>query len=397
MNEETKKGVCQPLRVECPRGFLRSFACGDERGPLVARNGRFVNTDQFPLPAHWQLFLARTSPLTKSARASSNPINTLLNHLYAILETEVSLAVPAMGMDSGMGILHADLKGRDSFVFDLIEPLWPVVDGYLLTLLGERTFPVAEFFETRQGVCRLMPPMAKVLAGIAPQLTTLVAPLVEQVAQRLAKGQGTAAQPLRVPTLLTQTNRSAGRDAVRTNPRSTTKQKPLDAPAACRECGVLLAVQNRQYCDDCRPEVEQAEVADFSAAGRAKLAALRAAGKDPSRGGEAAKKRAAALRPRAAERAAWEAEQGKVEVDESFQERDLASYPTPFALEDHRSNGLVSAVLLPHPTGTEAAPPPSLGVVLSIDWCLTVLLLRPRCTIRIFDNHAIVHRGPHRA
>lgn len=39
-------------------------------------------------------------------------------------------------------------------------------------------------------------------------------PFLEQVAQCLTKGQGTAARPLTVPTLLSQSNRSAGRDRV---------------------------------------------------------------------------------------------------------------------------------------------------------------------------------------
>lgn len=149
--------------------FVLSFACGDEKKPLVAQDSRFANTDQFRLPAHWSLFLARTSPLTKSSRASSNPINALLNYLYAILKTEGALAILAMSIDLGMGIFHADVKGRASFVFDVIEPMRPVVDGYLLTLLEEQTFSAAEFFETRQWVCRLMPPPQS-LAGIASKL-----------------------------------------------------------------------------------------------------------------------------------------------------------------------------------------------------------------------------------
>lgn len=48
-------------------------------------------------------------------------------------------------------------------------------------------------------------------------------------------------------------------------------------------------------------------VADFGAVGRAKLAEMRAAGHDPSRGCEAAKKRAAALERRKQQEAMWEA------------------------------------------------------------------------------------------
>lgn len=50
------------------------------------------------------------------------------------------LAILTIGLDPGMGILHADQKSRDSFVFDVIEPLRPVVDGQLLGILERRTF-----------------------------------------------------------------------------------------------------------------------------------------------------------------------------------------------------------------------------------------------------------------
>ncbi len=218
-----------------------------------------------------------------------------------------------MGLDPEVGTLHADLKHRDSFVFDVIEPLRLVVDGYLLAMLEERTFTVREFFETRQGVCRLMPPLPQALAEMAPRLATLAAPVVEQMAQRLTHGHGTTAKPLTTPTLLTQSNRSAGRNGVRTTP----KLQKLEAPAACRSCGVILEDATRQYCDECRPEIQATQMREFSAAGREKLAELRAAGQDPSQGGEAAKKRAAALRRRKREVETWEAEHGEIEVDET--------------------------------------------------------------------------------
>src|SRR5665811_875322 len=72
------------------------------------------------------------------------------------------------GLDPGMDMLHSDLKGRDSFVYDVIEPLRPRVDGYLLTILQERTFRAADFFETRQDVCRLIPALTQSLAELSP-------------------------------------------------------------------------------------------------------------------------------------------------------------------------------------------------------------------------------------
>jgi hypothetical protein len=97
-----------------------------------------------------------------------------------------------------------------------------VVDGYVLTMLAERAFGAKEFFETRQGVVRLILSLPQALAKMSPRSASLAAPVVEQVVQHLAQGEGTPAQPLRVPTLPTQANRSAGRVTADAHPRGRT-------------------------------------------------------------------------------------------------------------------------------------------------------------------------------
>jgi hypothetical protein len=308
---------------------------------------RFAKRDQAKVPEHWYLFGTRSSPISGATRNAGNLINALLNYLYAILETEVRLAILAIGMDPGMGILHADLKSRDSFVFDVIEALRPVVDGYLLTMLEERTFAVQEFFETRQGVVRLMPPLPQALAEMSPRLAKLVAPVVEQVAQRLTKGQGTTARPLTVPTLLTQGNRSRGRDGVRTSPKSAPRSRELEAPGGCLECGVMLEDQAREYCDDCLPDYREAQITSFSDAGRAKLKELRASGIDPSQVGEAAEKRRTTMKERRREEAEWDAAHPGGEVDaEAFTNEVLPQLQGTISLHPDEGDRSLAAVLL---------------------------------------------------
>jgi len=221
-------------------------------------------------------------------------------------------------MDPGMGMLHTDLKGRDSFVFDVIEPVRPIVDDHVLTLLEKRTFSAREFFETREGVCRLMPPMAKVLAEMGPHLTRVAAPVVEQVAQRLAENQGTVSIPLKIPTLLSQANRSAGRAGVRTKTKKPAREITIPAPNACRECGIVLNDMTRKCCDDCLPMHQRLQAASFSEAGRKRMAELRAAGRDPSQTREARKQRGANNSHRMKEQRIWEAEHGVAADPEVF-------------------------------------------------------------------------------
>lgn len=277
---------------------------------------RFAKRDLPRIPDHWRTFGQRRSEITGRSRSASNPINALLNYLYAILETEVRLATIAIGLDPGFGLLHADQKSRDSFVLDVIEPLRPRADAYLLTMLEERTFAAAEFFETREGICRLVPPLSASLAEAGPIFAKLAAPLVEKVAYRLGRSVTEAGKPLAIPTLLTQSRRSEGRATVRTGPPAPPKPpKRLTTTTACRGCGVILDDPSTHYCKDCLPEYRNEQTEAFSEAGRAKMAELRAAGKDPSAGGRNAEIRAAKLKERWAAQREWDVASGEADPE----------------------------------------------------------------------------------
>jgi CRISPR-associated protein Cas1 len=47
----------------------------------------------------------------------------LLNYLYAILESEMTIALLAHGFDPSIGMVHADIDGRSSLSLDAIEAL----------------------------------------------------------------------------------------------------------------------------------------------------------------------------------------------------------------------------------------------------------------------------------
>lgn len=94
---------------------------------------------------------ATASALTGSPRVATNPANALLNYLYALLEGEAAIAARIVGLDPGLGVLHADQDSRDSLATDLMEPARPLVDRFALELLADRFFASADFHETRQG------------------------------------------------------------------------------------------------------------------------------------------------------------------------------------------------------------------------------------------------------
>src|SRR5262249_30058160 len=147
---------------------------------------QFPKKDLGRVPDHWRRFGSRTSPLSGfSPRAAVNPLNAILNYLYAILESETRLAIAAMGLDPGLGFLHFDYERRDSLSCDLMEIVRPEVDTFLLDLGSRTPFKRDWFFEQRNGNCRLMGEFAATLSHSASTWRQAVAPVVEWLARTL--------------------------------------------------------------------------------------------------------------------------------------------------------------------------------------------------------------------
>lgn len=214
---------------------------------------RFGSRDVARVPAHWCAFDARRSQLSSSPRKASTPINAMLNYLYGILEAEARIAAQRVGCDPAMGLIHSDRPNRANFATDLMEPIRPDVDAYVLRLLEERTFLKADFFENRDGNCRLLPPLTAALAESAPQWAKALGPVAEQTAWAFARIQlpvgplapPTVKAPFRLRTPLTQRNRTRA---------STTERAPTPTLAPrCKDCGQTLKNPKRTYCDACLP------------------------------------------------------------------------------------------------------------------------------------------------
>jgi hypothetical protein len=252
---------------------------------------RFARADLQRVPEHWHSFGGRVSPVTSANRLAANPANAILNYLFALIEAEASHACHAVGLDPGIGLLHADQKARDSLALDLMEPVRPEAERYLLELLTHNTFRARDFNEARNGNCRLQPSLTHRLVETLPTWTTLVAPIAETVARRLAQGARIAS----FPTPLTGANRRGSRTTTR---RPTRRQPGVPALrlGTCKTCGGEIATDGRTHCDSCLPGFRADQQADFSAAGPEALAKLRRAGTDPAHGATAGQRRAETMR-----------------------------------------------------------------------------------------------------
>jgi hypothetical protein len=187
-----------------------------------------------------------------------------LNYLYAMLETEALIAARSLGLDPGLGVLHADLTSRDSLACDLMEPIRPQVDAHLLDWISGQLLRRDWFFEERNGNARLMASFAAQLSETAPTWTRAVAPITEWVAQarwNSAKKPGNKEE--RIPTRLTQRRRSEGRG-------NNFAARPNRVPRRQRICEVCGAegVQNR-YCRSCAVEISRENMAQVALIGHA--------------------------------------------------------------------------------------------------------------------------------
>jgi CRISP-associated protein Cas1 len=105
----------------------------------------------------------------------------------AILETETTIAAHRMGFDPSLGLMHTDQRYRASLSSNLMEPVRPVADRIAIELLQSRELARGEVVETRKGVCRLGPTLARQLGGHSDALREAVGPHAERLARELLK------------------------------------------------------------------------------------------------------------------------------------------------------------------------------------------------------------------
>src|SRR5207302_537827 len=119
------------------------------------------------------------------------------------------VACLTVGLDPGVGLMHVDFPSRDSLALDIMEAVRPDVDANILDLLSTHIFRAKDFHETREGGCRILAPLTHHLAGNAPAWGKRAGAVAELVAKMLLAGSATGVN--RVPTPISEDNRSAGR------------------------------------------------------------------------------------------------------------------------------------------------------------------------------------------
>ncbi len=190
-------------------------------------------------------------------------MNAMLNYLYAILESEARLAAAALGLDPGIGVMHVDSPSRDSLACDLMEPVRPQVDAYVLEWINREPIRREWFCEQRNANCRLVASFAARLSETAPSWARAVAPIAEMVARTLSRAIKKQIRSGLPPTRLTQDQRREARGLSPEHPIKTSL-KPI---RICRSCGAVLH-RGHTHCTACAVPVSKERFVEVARQGR---------------------------------------------------------------------------------------------------------------------------------
>jgi CRISP-associated protein Cas1 len=194
------------------------------------------------VPEYWKSFGARRSTLTGDPRGAVTPGNAMLNYLYGVLASEITIALHAFGFDPALGIMHADKNDRASLAYDLIQPARGVLDRWFLHWVKSTTLSKRDFIEGASGAIRITRPLSSHLAMTAG----LWRGLAEQLAQWFYQCLSTELVPvlkLAFVDIETDAKRRAARWSV-----GNALQRPV--PTTCAECGKALPLRRSKFCSE---------------------------------------------------------------------------------------------------------------------------------------------------
>lgn len=213
----------------------------------------------------WLTFGARTSLLSGKPSRATTPGNALLNYLYAILESEMTTALLARGLDPGIGMFHADIDGRSSLALDAMEAVRPYVEYWLFAYLEASAFANRDFAELSDGEVRLTHPLTAQLAHTVALWRKACEPIAEWLARSFDRASDLAQVRAALSPSVALVLRGAPDPLIRTlesplpdfltpargrsrRPRAALKDDPV--PRACWECGRALTSEQRSFCSE---------------------------------------------------------------------------------------------------------------------------------------------------
>ena len=81
----------------------------------------------------------------RNRRPPRDPVNVCLSLGYSLAHFDAARAAALCGLDPSIGFYHEPHAGRESLACDLVEPVRPLVEAWVLDLLGSGGIGTGEF------------------------------------------------------------------------------------------------------------------------------------------------------------------------------------------------------------------------------------------------------------
>jgi CRISPR/Cas system-associated endonuclease Cas1 len=112
------------------------------------------------LPKSWKRFANRGRGAEfLGNKHASHPISAMINYCVIVEAGRLARALMGLGLAPQIGFLHGDKHGRNSLVWDAIEPLRARINARVFAFVGEREFSRSEFPASGVGVRRIARPV----------------------------------------------------------------------------------------------------------------------------------------------------------------------------------------------------------------------------------------------
>ncbi|HUO00962.1 MAG TPA: CRISPR-associated endonuclease Cas1 [Bradyrhizobium sp.] len=131
---------------------------------------RWKQMGRRPIPDDWKRVGSRASMVAGQKhgrnRNATHPVNAMLNYAYGVLQHVVLGRITGAALDPTVGYFHGNYRDKTALVYDVMEPLRPVVDRRVLELVKKEQFSPADFSLCHNGTCRLHPALARIVVQL---------------------------------------------------------------------------------------------------------------------------------------------------------------------------------------------------------------------------------------
>jgi len=179
---DAARTVSEIMIVES-RAAAAYWRCFQDAGLRERKNGN--------LPRSWMRFAQRgKGNAFFGPKHAAHPINAMLNYCYVVEAGRLAKALAAQGLALPIGYLHSDKKGRNSLVWDAIEPLRPAIDAKVFAFVEAHEFARRDFPQSGYNVHRLSRDVTQLMLHSASLPAREIEEAVEWMVREIVRCSG---------------------------------------------------------------------------------------------------------------------------------------------------------------------------------------------------------------